>query len=72
MLVLSRKLGESIVIADETIVRVISVNGNKVRLGIEAPGWVKIMRAELLAPRDGPAPLQDQPESLGHEMPSTG
>jgi len=55
MLVLSRKVGESIVIGDETTIRVLSVNGNKVRLGIEAPEWIKVMRSELVDPLDAPS-----------------
>lgn len=47
MLVLSRKLNESIVIDGDIRVTVVSVNGNQVRLGIEAPGSVPIFREEL-------------------------
>ncbi len=52
MLVLSRKVGESITIGEETTVRVVSVRGNTVRLAIDAPTWLKIFRAELLTPLD--------------------
>ena len=48
MLVLTRRLGETIVIADNVRVRVLAVCGNSVRLGIKAPDAVRIMRAELL------------------------
>lgn len=37
MLVLSRKPGEKVLIADEITISVLSVQGNRVRLGIEAP-----------------------------------
>ena len=40
MLVLTRKTGQSIVIGDQITVRVISVNGDTIRLGIEAPRCV--------------------------------
>lgn len=47
MLVLSRKPSERIVIAEEIVVQVLEVNGNRVRLGIEAPIDVQVRREEL-------------------------
>ncbi len=47
MLVLSRKLGETLVIGENVIVKVIHVQGNSVRLGIEAPRSVPVHRAEI-------------------------
>ena len=47
MLVLSRRIGESIVIGNEVVVRVIDVRGDQVRLGIEAPRDVQIHREEI-------------------------
>lgn len=47
MLILSRKAGESIVIADNIIVTVISVTNGQVRLGIEAPAGVIVDREEI-------------------------
>lgn len=47
MLVLSRRLGESIVIGNEVVVRVIEVRGDQVKLGIEAPRSVQIHREEI-------------------------
>ncbi|MCS6852799.1 MAG: carbon storage regulator CsrA [Gemmataceae bacterium] len=47
MLVLSRKLGESIVIDNQITVTVVAVDGNKVRLGIMAPPEVRIDREEV-------------------------
>lgn len=48
MLVLSRKRDESIVIDGRITITVVQVNGNSVRLGIEAPREVPVHRAELL------------------------
>jgi carbon storage regulator len=47
MLVLSRKLNESILIGDRIRVTVIGVRGNHVRLGLEAPSDVTILREEI-------------------------
>lgn len=47
MLVLSRRIGESIVIGNEVVVRVIDVRGDQVRLGIDAPRDVQIHREEV-------------------------
>jgi carbon storage regulator len=47
MLVLTRKLGERIHIGSEITITVVEVQGNKVRLGIQAPRKVPVLRAEL-------------------------
>jgi carbon storage regulator len=47
MLVLTRKLGQSIMIGDRVEVQVLSVAGEKVRLGITAPEDVSIFRNEV-------------------------
>lgn len=49
MLVLTRKAEESILLGSEIRVTVLSVSGDKVRLGIDAPSTVKILRGETLA-----------------------
>lgn len=48
MLVLTRKLGETFVIGDNITVTVVKVQGNQVRLAIDAPANVRILREELL------------------------
>jgi carbon storage regulator len=47
MLVLSRKLGQRIVIGDGITVTVLKVQGHQIRLGIEAPKEIPIKREEL-------------------------
>ena len=49
MLVLSRKLGEEIIIGDDVRLVVYRISGNRVRLGIAAPDGIPVHRAELLA-----------------------
>jgi carbon storage regulator len=46
-LILTRRIGESLVIGDNVTVRVLSVKGNQVRLGIEAPREVSVHREEI-------------------------
>ncbi len=48
MLVLSRRVGERLVIGDDIVVTVIEVRGDGVRLGIDAPRSVAVHRAEVL------------------------
>jgi carbon storage regulator len=47
MLVLTRKIGESIQIGDDIEVKVVSVDGEQIKLGIEAPKNVDIHRQEI-------------------------
>jgi carbon storage regulator len=47
MLVLSRKEGERIKLGDSIIVTVVGVSGDKVRVGIQAPSDVLVLREEL-------------------------
>jgi carbon storage regulator len=47
MLVLTRKINESIVINDDVSVLVVEVRGDRVRLGIEAPKNVTVHRKEI-------------------------
>jgi carbon storage regulator len=49
MLVLTRRIGEEIVIAGDIRVTVVAVNGRTIRLGISAPTSVHVVRSELLA-----------------------
>lgn len=52
MLVLSRKVGERIVIGDDITLVVSRISGNRVSIGIEAPSNVKVIRGELKRFRD--------------------
>jgi carbon storage regulator CsrA len=47
MLVLTRRIGESLIIADEVTVTVLGVTGNQIRLGINAPKSVSVHREEI-------------------------
>ncbi len=47
MLVLSRKPGEQIYIGNHITITVVEIKGNRIRIGIEAPDSVPVLRAEL-------------------------
>ena len=47
MLVLSRKVGESIVIGDNIVVSILEIRGDLIRVGIDAPKQVKVHRREV-------------------------
>ncbi len=55
MLVLSRKVGEKILIGDGIVVTVLESKGRQIRLGIEAPANVSVWRGELVTDKDQPA-----------------
>jgi len=61
MLVLSRKIGEQIIIGDSIRVNVVGVHGNCVRLGIAAPPQVSVWREELVAEDPGVVDRQPRP-----------
>jgi carbon storage regulator len=63
MLVLSRKLGEKIVIGDNIVVTVVKIDRNQVRLGIEAPHDVPVYREEI-APSAGAEPFVKRTEAV--------
>jgi len=50
MLVLSRKEGQQIRIGDSVTVSVVQISGNRVKLAIDAPAEVGIVRGELVGP----------------------
>jgi len=47
MLVLSRKVGEKIMIGDNIVLEVVDIRGNNVRLAVTAPKDVQVWREEL-------------------------
>lgn len=68
MLVLSRKVGERIMIGDNIAVVINRIAGNRVTVGIEAPGDVQIVRGELEAivrqfAEETPAPPRKRSDS---------
>lgn len=61
MLVLSRKVGERIMIGDDVSVQVVRIRDGQVRLAFEAPRHVTILRTEL-KPHNPPSP-EESPDA---------
>ena len=55
MLILTRRIGETLFIGDDITIKVVGINGNQVRIGIDASLDVQVMRSELLKESE-PAP----------------
>lgn len=73
MLVLSRRVGESVVIGDDVTITILEVRGDVVRVGIDAPRSVSVHRAELLAQledsnRESASPSDDAVASLSQAL----
>ena len=47
MLILTRKIGESFIIGDDVEITVLSVRGNQVKLGVNAPKEIAVHRQEI-------------------------
>jgi len=70
MLVLTRRVGEQLVIAGNIRVTVVSVHGERVRIGITAPRSINVAREEVLARQAAaaqssePAPVMVAPQAM--------
>lgn len=61
MLVLSRRLGESVCVGPGVTIRVVEMKGSRVRLAIDAPAEIRIARGELAA-------LESSRDASPHEL----
>jgi carbon storage regulator len=73
MLVLSRRVGESVVIGDDVTITILEVRGDVVRVGIDAPRSVAVHRAELLeqlesSNREAASPSDDAVATLSQAL----
>jgi carbon storage regulator len=64
MLVLTRKVGEEIVIGDAIRVTVVAVQGDRVRLGVQAPRNVRVDRHEVRRRREAEAAPDRQGDAV--------
>ena len=64
MLILTRRPGESIQIGEDIEISVLEIRGNQIRLGINAPADVLVLRSELLnkTPADADSEPSDSPQ----------
>jgi len=47
MLILTRRIGESLIIGDQTTVTILNIKGKQIRLGIDAPKEIPVHREEI-------------------------
>ena len=65
MLIFTRKAEQAIVIDGETTVRVLSIDGDRVKLGIDAPARIGVLREELIREVAGENRLAALPQRRG-------
>jgi|LakMenEpi03Aug12_release.lakeMendotaPanAssembly.Ray.scaffolds.fasta_scaffold4112728_1 carbon storage regulator len=71
MLILSRKLDESILIGDSITIKIVSIEKGTVKLGIDAPADIRVLRSELIgAVCDSNKAASISDESLLHQLAS--
>ncbi len=66
MLVLTRKRNEMIRIGDDVVIKVIKTGKGAVKIGIDAPGNVRVLRAELEAHGEMEMAEENTEEEVGH------
>ncbi|MGA2641141.1 MAG: carbon storage regulator CsrA [Spirochaetia bacterium] len=65
MLILARRIGESIMVGDQVEISVVDIKGDQVKLGIKAPSQVKVYRLEVYAA------IQDENRAAAAASPQT-
>ena len=71
MLVLTRKLGTKIVIGNDIVITVVDIDRGKIRLGIEAPRGIPILRQELVTRDRQTKSIEAPPETQTPEATAT-
>ena len=72
MLILTRRVGETIIIDDDIEVTVLAVKGNQVRLGIKAPDHIAVHREEIYQRLMGTTPETTPATSKAHALQHDG
>lgn len=70
MLILTRRVGETLMVGDEVTITVLAVKGNQVRIGVNAPKDVPVHREEIyrriLNEKSGDKPSHNKDHNYGH------
>ena len=72
MLVVTRKESQSIIIGDNIVVTVVAVRGDKVRLGIKAPGTCRFIERKCSTRSDSRRRSEPSAPSVRHDQPRSG
>jgi carbon storage regulator len=70
MLILTRRVGESLMIGDDVTITVLGVKGNQVRIGVKAPKEVAVHREEILdrIAESSNLEVEDQPHRASEDL----
>jgi carbon storage regulator len=66
MLVLTRKATQVITIGDGILVEIIGIDGDQVKVGVQAPPWVPVDRAEVRARKEADGAIQELRDKYRH------